>query len=321
MASKRQLRSKIQSVKNIKQITRAMQMVAATKMRKSQDVALGARPYAKNALALLSHIIQYKKNGDISFSSLEQPKESAKKVCLVVITSDKGLAGSFNGSVLRLSSNIFQELRGKGEAVDIVAVGKKGKDFFAKRGSAPVAEFLKFSDIVQIHAIAPLSQWILSAYEKGEYKKIIFCSMQFVSALVQKAETNEILPLNVEQLNKIVEGIIPKTGKYAELAKEQPASPADGSASNHAVDYIFEPSREQIAEELARDLVRMEIAHLIFESNASEHSARMVAMKNATDNAQNMQETLTLALNKARQAAITQEVAEISTAKEALTSE
>src|SRR3989344_8437073 len=99
MASKRQLRSKIQSVKNIKQITRAMQMVAATKMRKSQDVALGARPYAKNALALLSRIIQYKTNGDISFSSLEQPKESAKKICLVVTTSDKGQAGRFNGSV------------------------------------------------------------------------------------------------------------------------------------------------------------------------------------------------------------------------------
>lgn len=312
MASSRQLKSKIQSVRNIKQITKAMQMVAATKMRRAQETALQARPYAKNALALLSRLLRQMDGGAVPVLAMK-PVHGSGKICLVVVTSDRGLAGSFNNNVLRASWNLKNELERNGKIVHVVAVGKRGKDFFSNRKVVVVGEYTKFSDVVSIHDVAPLAEWLLMSYEEGAYEEVVVCSTQFVSALVQQMEVNKVLPLNIEELQKIVNSIVPKTGKYAEVVDMVP--------DPDIAEYIFEPGRQQIAEELARELVKVEITHLIYESNASEHSARMIAMKNATENAENMQQELTLALNKARQAAITQEVAEISTAKEALTAE
>lgn len=288
-------------------------MVAAAKMRKAQEVALRARPYAKSALALLSRILRYSKELENISSPLWESRDG-KKIGLVVATSDRGLSGAFNSSVLRKAWNLSRELQEKGSEVEIVAVGKKGRDFFLKRGLKPVAEFYRFSDIVTLSDIAPLADWILNAYEKKEYDKILFCSTQFISALNQKAEIRQVLPLDREELIRTVENIVPKTGKYSELRR--------GEKNNrNEIPYILEPSAKEIVENLVRDLVKVEIVHLIFESNASEHSARMIAMKNATDNAQRLQETLILELNKARQSSITQELAEVTTAREALAGE
>jgi F-type H+-transporting ATPase subunit gamma len=139
------------------------------------------------------------------------------------------------------------------------------------------------------------------------------CSNQFVSALAQKVGVRQILPLEIKELQETIEGIIPKTGRYSELAQRQ--------ENIQELSFILEPSREAIVQALVRNLIQVALAHLVFESNASEHSARMLAMKNATDNAQTLQEELQLLLNKARQGAITQELNEIATAKEALSNE
>ena len=322
MASTRQLKTKISAVRNIKQITRAMQMVAATKMRKSQEVALNARPYAKKSFALLLHLIQQASKEELESVFLPVkagtvPALASEKIALVVITSDKGLAGSFNSSVLRAAMKWKQEHengRGPTSTVDIVAVGKKARDFFRKQGSVIAAEFFQFSDIITFADVKPLADWVVRSYRARDYGKIVVCSNQFVSALVQKVEVHDILPLVVEELARTAEGVIPKTGKYSEIAKQK-------EKSEKELSFVLEPSREEIMRTLVENLIQVEIMYFVFESNASEHSARMVAMKNATENANRLGEELTLQLNKARQAAVTQELTEISTAKEALTSE
>ena len=312
MASSRQLKGKIRAVRNIGQITKAMQMVAAAKMRKSQEVALNARPYAKKSFALLLHLLK-QSNGEET-QSVYMKRNNSKKTALVVITSDKGLAGSFNSSVLRGAYKFYEE----NNQPDIIAVGKKGRDFFKARGATIATEFFQFSDIATYVDIKPLADWIGHAYETQQYGKIVVCSNQFVSALAQKVEIRQILPLEIAALEQTIQGIVPKTGKYSDIDRQ---SLGEGGASEKDMSFVLEPSREEILKSLVRNLLQVEIAYLVFESNASEHSSRMVAMKSATENANRLKDELTLALNKARQAAITQELTEISTAKEALTSE
>lgn len=312
MASKQQLKTKLQAVGNIRQMTRAMQLVAATKMRKAQERALRGRPYAMQALSLLSRIIRQTALDRVE-GSLWQ-KRPKGTICLVVVTSDKGLCGSFNSNILRIASRYIEEQAAQGELVEIAAVGKKAKDFAKRKGIKVAAEFFQFSDLVSLQDSSPLSQWILGAYEKNEYKEVTFCSTIFISALLQKALTHPLLPLDAEELEQIVENIVPLRGRYSELRSA-------GLASNLGAPYLLEPSSQAITEELAKDLVEVAVLHLLLESNASEHSARMIAMKNATDNAEDLMGELTLDLNKLRQSSITQELTEISTAKEALTND
>lgn len=311
MSSLRQLKTKIRAGENISQITRAMELVAATKMRKAQERALQGRPYAMHALSLLSRIVRSTETGE-QLGSLWH-KRTKGKMCLVVVTSDKGLCGSFNSAILKTASKYLQDTIGPTEQVEVVAVGKKTRDFFKKREIRVAAEFLKFSDVLTLSDAEPLFQWILREYRKGTYKQVTFCSTVFVSALFQRPLIHALLPLQAQELAQIVENIVPRRGKYAELHTE----PVSGTLST----YVLEPSTHAILEELAEDLVEVAVLHLLLESNASEHSARMLAMKNASDNASELIDTLTLQLNKARQAAITQELTEIATAKEALTYE
>ena len=311
MASTRQLKTKIGAVKNIKQITKAMQMVAATKMRKSQEVALNARPYAKKSFSLLLHLLKQASREEME--NIFWTKGNGQKTALLVITSDKGLAGSFNSSVLRAASQYKKQREEKGQQVEIVAVGRKARDFFRKQGSVIAAEFFQFSDIITFADVKPLADWLVRSYKARDYDKIVVCSNQFVSALVQKVETHDILPLVIEELARTSEGVVPKTGKYSEIVKQE-------EKSEKELSFVLEPSREEIMRTLVENLIQVEIMYFVFESNASEHSARMIAMKNATENANRLGEELTLQLNKARQAAVTQELTEISTAKEALTS-
>ena len=288
-------------------------------MRRAQEAALHARPYAKKAFSLLLHLLQYAKVEGISGIYFGNGGRAAiapafGKVALVVVTSDKGLAGSFNSAVLRLANRWREEMEQEGKQVEIVAVGKKGKDFLRARGAVIAAEFFRFSDIAMLSDIMPLMEWIGRAYDENRYEKIVCCSMHFISALIQRPAIHQILPLEKEGLESIIESIVPKTGRYSELVKQE-------KKDQGSVSYLLEPSAKEILEQLMRDLIRVLIVHLVFESNASEHSARMIAMKNASENAEELMRVLNLQWNKARQAAITQELAEISTAKEALTAE
>ena len=156
-------------------------------------------------------------------------------------------------------------------------------------------------------------QFLIGEYAQHRYDTIAFCSTQFISALVQKVALYRVLPITIDELEKTIQAIIPKSGRYSDMK--------NGEEWQGSVVSLLEPEAKNIFEALVEDLVRVEILHLIFESNASEHSLRMLAMKNATDNAEDLQEELQLLLNKARQGAITQELSEIASAKEALTSE
>ena len=308
MAATRQVKEKIRATANIKQITRAMEMVAATKMRKAEETALRARPYAKEAVMLLRSLLLIAQREDLTRHSHYFKKAEGGPMCLVVVTSDRGLCGSFSANVLRKAAR-FQE---EHPDADIVAVGKKAEEFFARRGVKVATSFDGFSSVATLSEVSPLAEWLLSRYQNHTYDTVTFCSTMFVSALVQRTELTELLPLTIEGLQKIIEGIVPARGRYSEpqTGGEEVAGP-----------YLFEPSPREIFESILSELVRAVILHIIFESNASEHSSRMVAMKNATENAEDLIESLTRQLNKARQAAITQALAEVATAKEALTSE
>lgn len=310
MSSSRHLKSKIKSVRNIKQITKAVQMVSATKMRRSQEVALNARPYAKKSFILLSHLLKYSET-DEKTGVLWQ-KNKNKKCALVVITSDKGLAGNFNSSSLRSAWQWKNTKEEEGFEVDIVTVGRKARDFFRTKNANIVAEFANLGDLVSFEDTKNLSHWVLDNFKNNEYGSIFVCSNQFISALLQKVGIHQVLPLDKDELQKTIDGIVPKTGKYSEIKEE-------AHKEENNLSYLLEPAREEIMGDLSENLIRIMIMHFIFESNASEHSARMLAMKNATENAGRLQEELTLKLNKARQAGITQELTEIATAKEALT--
>lgn len=309
MASQQHLKGKVRAVTNIGKITKAMEMVSAAKMRRSQESAFRARPYAKNMLSLFSSLLTHlQQTGDmISF----QTPLSTGAVCLLVITSDKGLCGSYNSAVIR-SALAWKKLKeAEGKRVDVVTVGRKARDVFRKREVPIVKEFLRFSEVATIEDISPVASWILEAKRENMYEEVTCRSTTFVSALERHVREIQILPFSKEVLLRVIESIIPKTGKYS-LWKEEQEEGRETSST------LLEPSPEELIEKLSDMLIRSEILHLVLESNAAEHSSRMVAMKNASDNAKNLMETLTLQLNKARQAGITQEVAEIAAGKEAL---
>lgn len=308
MSSKKQLKNKIRAVGNIKQITKAMQLVAATKMRRTQEVALRARPYAKYALTLLRNLLLLEGGEDLRAQSHFFKETGRKNTCIVVVTSDRGLCGGFNSQVLRTAARLAEQH----PQASVVAIGKKGKEFFERRHIPVDASFSDFSEIVTLSDVAPVATFLVEGYASHRYDTIIFCSTQFISALFQKVEFTRVLPITLEELEKTIQRIIPKSGKYSEIQnREERPGP---------IVSLLEPEARNIFEGLVEDLVKVEILHLIFESNASEHSARMLAMKNATENAEDLQEELQLLLHKARQEAITQELSEISSAKEALTS-
>lgn len=308
MALTRQLKTKLQAVGSISQMTRAMQLVSAAKMRKSQDVAFAARPYAKKALGLLRNLTGHVNEDALMRSSSFFKQTGIAKECIVVLTSDRGLCGAYNAQVLRKAL----ELQKLHPLADIVAVGRKAHDFFKKRGHNIAVSFSKFSDVATLQDAKPLADWIIAKYQNHTYDRIFFCCTTFISALKQQVVSREILPLDIPSLETVIKGIVLKSERYFEY---------ENGDNKHGIPYVFEPSRALIFEKVVEELVKVEIVHLVFEANASEHSSRMLAMKNATDNAQDLEAELRVALNKARQQGITQELAEITGAKEALSSE
>lgn len=289
MLSTRDLKRKIKSVGNTEQITRAMEMVAAARMRRSQLIALGSRPFCQKALELLGNLSRY----------MPQANSKNGKTALLVVTSDKGLCGGFNANVLKKSQV---------KDADIIAVGKKGRDFFLNRGYRLIGEFSGIGDVVKLEEVYPIADLLIDLYNKAKYSFVMASYTNFFSTLRQEAVLRQILPVNLETVKEIIANIVPEKGRYAELRQGKE------SKSDYLYDYEykFEPSAEEVLDRLLHHLVQLEIYHIILESNASEHSARMVAMRNASENAENLIKDLTLNLNKFRQSAITQELLEIS---------
>lgn len=313
MASLQQIQSRLKAVKNIGQITKAMEVVSATKMRRAQEVALDSREYAFKALSLLETV---RKNTPGTLSSMKLLEErEAKKTLVVLVASDRGLAGSFNSQITKAFDKfIREEDKVEGHEYSYIAVGKKAHQYLVKKNVNIVDFFEGYGDMVHRGDIAPLTETAVRGFMNDDWDRVVTISTHFHSTLKQEPLTRQILPVNLERIAETVAEIVPKSGKYS----ENPPAGGGHKVEGHDSEYIFEPTPEEALKTLVPHLVNMQIYQLVLEANASEHSARMVAMKNASNNASELKDDLTLEFNKARQAAITKEMIELSSSQAAL---
>lgn len=309
MPSTKVIKSRIRSVKNIGQITKAMEVVSATKMRRSQESALRARPYALASLAMLKNLLM--RTPVLPPLLRERPVERS---LLIVMVSDKGLAGAFNANVLRKAESWIQEKKAKNAPHTVAVVGKKAREHLSRRG-IPIERFFSgFGDYSQPEETLPLADFAIQGFLDGAWDEVSCAYTRFRTTLVQESVLEKILPATVEGIERIVQGILPERGRFATA----PTTNHQPPTAHYFYEYTFEPSAEEVLESLARLLIRMHLHHIALESGASEHSARMVAMKNASDNARDLVRGLTREYNKARQTGITRELVEITAGREAL---
>lgn len=290
MPSTINLRRKIKSVTNTKQITKAMQMVAASKMRRAQEAVTHTRAYAQAGEQILQRIRQYlhKQEEQISHPLLlERP---VKKIVLLVVSSDRGLAGAYNSNVLRQTVEFLEN--NKDKQISIVTVGKKIQDALLRVGVKPDASFVDFPGRPVSNDIVPIAKLTIDAFTKEECDEVTVIYTHFHTTLKQVAQAKRLLPI-------------------AEIPLSQSESESEGEKET-AADYIFEPGPREVLTYIIPRMVEMQLLQCILNAIASEHSSRMLAMKNATDNATDLIGDLKLTYNSVRQASITQEIAEIS---------
>lgn len=314
MSSLRTIRNRIKGTRNIKQITRAMEAVSAVKMRKSQSVALAARPYATAALNILKNVTDGSTKVDMHHRFLNMPKNG--EILLAVVTSDKGLAGPFNTNVLKRAMEFVRENERQNRRTRLVTVGRKATEFFQRRHHPPRKNLRGLSDSVNLEDVTELykefSMW------SSNYEEMYICYTNFLSAMKQEVVVRKLLPFSEEGLEEMVKGIVPERGRFSMKDTNIPMGTNETNSTNKNREYLFEPSPREIFDSILPALLRIQIYHAILEANASEHSSRMVAMRNATDNASELIKTYTVSMNKARQSAINKELAEITGGSEAL---
>lgn len=282
-------------------VTRAMEAVSAVKMRKSQERALSGRAYAAAALTVLERV-----SGTADMSRHPLMKERPGHTALVIVTSDKGLAGSLNSGVIRKAE---QELRTRNldkSQVQVWAFGKRGGEFFKARGYNTSIKTNVGDDIPEAEVLE-LTTHILSI---PEITTVLVAYQNFVSSFEQVPTVHEVVPVKAEAMKSLVAGIRPARGKYAPLPTSERVSAPKA--------YVVEPDADEVLSVLLPKLINIAIFHALLENKASEHSARMVAMKSATDKAKEMAQAFTRKFNKVRQAAITREVSEITSGIESM---
>lgn len=286
MPSTREIRRRIRSVKNLSQITRAMEMVSAAKMRKAQQRVLASRPYAERLRAVIGDLsaLRIDSAEARAFPLLEQ--REVKQTAVILITPDKGLTGAMNTNVIRRASRYI--LTEANVPVEVIAAGKKGRDFMNRTRQDVVAEFTGLGDNVTLDDVRSIVEIALEDFISGKVDSVQVVYPKFINTLTQTPEILQILPI-----------VRPEgAGTYT--------------------DYIFEPDPETVLNALLPRFVEVQVYQALLESTASEHSARMVAMRNASQNAKDMVSDLNLTMNKARQAQITREVSEIAAGANAL---
>ncbi len=313
MDSPQHLKKRLKSVANINKITKAMELVAATKMRKAQEIALASRPYAFAALDLLANLTLLEKSAKLPMPELLKQRK-IKKVLFVLVASDKGLAGAFNGSVFKKFEQHMARDKEKYQSEEkfFVAIGEKAFNYLSKRGLNVVKKIVQVGDYTTLEQINPLADVIVTGYLERKWDRVVIFSTHFRSALKQEPHVRRVLPIDFDHIKETIEETIPVTGRFSELRE---------TFLNHKskiLNPIIEPSPEAVLENLAKHLLFMQVYHLILEANASEHSARRLAMKTASDNASDLGESLNLQYNKSRQAGITNQIIEISAGAEAL---
>jgi len=280
MAGSKEIRTKIKSVENTRKITKAMEMVAASKMRKAQDRMRASRPYAEKIRNVAAHL---------SFANPEYKhpylikRDVIKNVGLIVVSSDKGLCGGLNTNMLRLSVNQMKNWETEGKAITVSAIGNKGFSFMNRVGANVKSHITGLGDVPHLETLIGTIKVMLDAYEAGEIDQLYISYTKFINTMKQEPVIEQLLPLSGEKL---------------------------GSPTGHW-DYIYEPEAQPVVDQLMMRYVESLVYNAVAENMASEQSSRMVAMKSASDNAKEVIGDLKLIYNKARQAAITKEISEI----------
>ena len=282
MAAGKEIRGKIKSVENTKKITKAMEMVAASKMRKAQERMLAARPYSEKVRNIAAHLGEANPEYTHPFM---QVNGDAKKAGVIVVTTDKGLCGGLNTNVLRVVINKVRDLQGAGVAVEAVAIGNKGLGFLNRSGVKVVSQVTGLGEQPHLAKLIGPVKSLLDQYAEGKLNAVYLCYTKFINTMKQESVVEQLLPLSNEQMQAN------KTGASWE--------------------YIYEPDAQTVIDDLLVRYVESLVYQAVAENMASEQSARMVAMKAATDNAGNVINELKLVYNKTRQAAITTELSEI----------
>ena len=319
MASSLDIKRRIRSIGSTRKITKAMEMVSAAKMRRAVSSVMGLRPYAHSAWSVLTNLARAFESYNSGFLEVRE----VKNVLMVVVTSDRGLCGSFNAQIFKkikeeianpekLFINRIGKRRilpAKGESIsggkiDFITIGKKGEGMIRKLKKDIIAAFGESAAFSGIEDVRPISKILMEDYLAKKYDKVVVVYTDYVSAMTQKTRIRQLLPISKIDIEKHIAEIDIAAKEYG---LDEPK-----------VEYKVEPNPEVVLEMIFPRLIEMQIFHAIFESSASEHSARMMAMRNATDAAGEMGEELTLAYNQIRQSKITQEIAEISAGSAAL---
>ncbi|NOS96709.1 MAG: F0F1 ATP synthase subunit gamma [Methylotenera sp.] len=304
MAGSKEIRTKIKSVENTRKITKAMEMVAASKMRKAQDRMRASRPYADKIRNVAAHL-------SLAHSEYKHPfllkRDNVKNIGIIVVSSDKGLCGGLNTNVLRLSINQMKNWEAEGKAITVSAIGNKGYAFMNRVGANVKSHITGLGDVPHIETLIGTIKVMLDAYTAGEIDQLHICYTRFINTMKQEPVLEQLLPLTAERL-----GTHPEHEKAEALTTSGVIKSAlqIGAAKGHW-DYIYEPESKPVIDQLMVRYIESLVYNAVSENMASEQSSRMVAMKSASDNAKEVIGDLKLVYNKARQAAITKEISEI----------
>ncbi|WP_369934312.1 F0F1 ATP synthase subunit gamma [Xanthomonas tesorieronis] len=280
MAGGREIKTKIKSVQNTRKVTRALEMVSASKIRKAQDRMKTSRPYAQAMKQVIGHLAQA--STDYTHPFLVQ-RDAVKRVGYIVISSDRGLAGGLNNNLFRKMLGEVRQWQNQGAGIDVVTIGQKASVFFRRLKVDMVGSVSHLGDVPQLEQLIGVIKVMLDAFTEGKVDRVYLVYNRFVNTMTQKASFDQLLPL--------------------------PA--AESQVAHHDWDYLYEPDAATVLEHVMTRYIESLVYQAVLENVASEHAARMVAMKAASDNANKLISTLQLIYNKARQAAITQEISEI----------
>ena len=280
MASGREIKTKIKSVQNTRKVTRALEMVSASKIRKAQERMKASRPYARAMKQVIGHLAQA--NSEYQHPFLVE-RDEIKRVGYIIVSSDRGLAGGLNNNLFRKTLGEVRQWQDKGAEIDVVTIGQKASAFFRRIKVGMLASVTHLGDRPQLEQLVGVVKVMLDAYSTGKVDRVYLVYNDFVNTMTQRAAFDQLLPL--------------------------PAS--DTPITNHDWDYLYEPDAATVLEHVLTRYVESLVYQAVLENVASEHAARMVAMKSASDNATKLIGDLQLVYNKARQAAITQEISEI----------
>jgi F-type H+-transporting ATPase subunit gamma len=296
MASLKEVRARITSVSSTQQITKAMKMVAAAKLRRAQDNIMRMRPYAQRLSGILTNLSSLTEEGSVSNQYSE--KREVNRVLIIAVTSDRGLAGAFNSNIIKTATVLANEKYSRQFAagnVSFMAIGRKGADAFSKRGYNMIGDYSTLFSNLSFDTVRNAAERAMDGFVNREFDEVVLLYNEFKNVATQIVRTEQFLPI----VEKPVE---------------------ENTASVTIPDYAFEPSKEEIIQELIPKSLKIQVYKAVLESNASEHGARMTAMDKATDNAGELLKQLKLTYNRTRQAAITKEILEIVGGAEALAS-